>query len=157
MLSKRERKKIIEELKKTYPGFSIGKDVVVEIYEDRETGSIILFDNLPSFFKFRDRWIPHLKFLLKNMIEGLPVVVVDTGAVKPLLRGADLMAPGIRFIKNGFREGDPVVVVDEKYGKPFMIGIALIDSEKITSGAVKKGRVIKNIHRVGDKLWKLSF
>ncbi len=154
-LSKRERRLIMGELGKQYPGFTVDKNVVVEIYEEKGLGRILLLDGVPAFFTYGDKWFPHLKYLLKQMIPGIPVIVVDMGAVKPLLRGADLMAPGIRRVEGDFREGDPVVVVDEKYGKPFMVGKALIDSKPLIDGIVKRGRVVENIHRVGDKLWKL--
>ncbi len=156
VLSKRERRKVIEELRNTYTGLEVGKNVVIEIYEDKELGRILIFDDIPAFFEYKGKWIPHLKFLLKNMIPGLPIVVVDMGAVKPLLRGADLMAPGIRMVKGEFKEGDVVVVVDEKYNKPFVVGIALVKSKGIVDGSIKKGRVVENIHRVGDKLWKIT-
>ena len=156
VLSKKERKKIVQELMKMYPGFSIDKSVVVEIYEDKQLGKILIFDGTPAFFLYGSKWFPHLRYLLKNMIPNVPSIVVDMGAVKPLLRGADLMAPGIREVRGEFKKGDPVVVVDEKYNKPFVVGVALVDSQDIVSGVIKKGKVVENIHRVGDKLWSIG-
>jgi len=153
-LSKRDRKEVIGELSSMYPRLRVGKEVVVELYEDRELGRILLFDGVPAFFLYKDKWFPHLKYLLKQGGLAAPCVVVDMGAVKPLLRGADLMAPGIKRVKKGFRAGDPVIVVEEKYEKPFVVGEALVDSDPIVQGSIKRGKVVKNIHRIGDKLWK---
>jgi len=156
-LSKRDRKKILSELTSKYPGLAVSEESAVEIYEDRELGRILIIDGIPAFFQYRDMWLPHLKFLLNNPLPSIPVVVVDSGAVDPLLRGADVMAPGIREIRGEFRAGDPVVVVEESYGKPIVVGVALMDSASIVSGLVKKGKVVENVHRIGDKLWSLQF
>jgi len=155
-LSKRDRRKILSELTAKYPGLAVSEESAVEIYEDRELGRILIINGIPAFFQYRDLWLPHLKFLLNNPLPGMPVVVVDSGAVNPLLRGADVMAPGIREIRGEFRAGDPVVVVEESYGKPIVVGIALMDSPSIVSGVVKKGKVVENVHRIGDRLWSLQ-
>lgn len=158
VLSKRDRKVLLDVLNKTYPEFIVNKSDVLEIYEDRDIGQIIILNSKPVFIKINDFWIPHLKYLLINnsFLETLPAVIVDRGAVKPLLNGADLMIPGIRFIKKSFRINDPVVVIEEDYLKPIVSGLAVIDSDSIASGVVKKGKAVLNIHRIGDKYWKLS-
>ena len=60
------------------------------------------------------------------------------------------MAPGITEI-GSFDEGDLVVIRDINHGKALAIGIANKSSADIE--ASKKGKVIKNLHYVGDKLW----
>ncbi|MET1159684.1 MAG: DUF1947 domain-containing protein [Thermoprotei archaeon] len=155
-LSKRERKKLIEELARLYPGLFIDKNVFIEILEDKSIGKLVIANGIPLVFSYGDKWILHLKYLIKHGIpEGVSRVVVDMGAVKPLLKGADVMIPGIKSVIGEFKTGDPVVVVDEKYGKPFVVGIALIDSDKIVTGALKRGKAIENVHRVGDKFWNI--
>ena len=153
-LSKKEKKKLLEELKKIYPNIGFSKNDEVEVLEEKNYPEIIIINGVPTFFRYGDLWLPHLKYLLKTGDLFLPRIVIDMGAAKAMLRGADLMAPGIKRIEGEFREGDPVVCVEEKYGKPVMVGIALIDSEKIVSGEIKRGKVVKNIHYVGDKLWE---
>ena len=74
------------------------------------------------------------------------------GAIKFVINGADIMRPGITEIEEGIVKGDFVVIADEKNKNPLAIGIALYDSgemKKITSG-----KVVKNIHYVGDEIWK---
>ncbi len=62
------------------------------------------------------------------------------------------MRPGIREIKNEFSKGNLVVIVDEKFGKAIALGLAEMDSGTMRS--VNKGKVVANVHYVGDELWK---
>jgi PUA domain protein len=62
------------------------------------------------------------------------------------------MRPGIVDIEGAFREGELVVVKDEVYNKPLAIGISLIMSTSINK--YEKGRVVENLHYVGDRLWR---
>ena len=61
------------------------------------------------------------------------------------------MAPGIVYVKGAFDEEDIVVVFDENHQKPIAITIAFysaIEAEKL-----EHGKILKNIHYIGDKLW----
>jgi len=84
-------------------------------------------------------------------VDRLPAVVVDMGAIPFVCKGADVMAPGITEIRTPFDEGAIVVVRDVKHGKALSIGKALRASASII--AEKKGKVIQNLHYVGDKVW----
>lgn len=86
-------------------------------------------------------------------LRGLPHIVVDMGAVPHVASGADVMAPGIRRVEGEFPASSLLVIVDEKYGKPLAVGRALVDSP--TMGATRKGKVVKNLHYVGDQIWDL--
>ncbi len=46
-----------------------------------------------------------------------------------------------------------MVVVDEKHGKALAVGASLFDSDKLS--ATKKGKVVVNLHYVGDLIWEL--
>jgi len=61
------------------------------------------------------------------------------------------MAPGVVQIQGDFGKNDFVLVVDERYGKPLAIGVALTDSQTMRS--LKQGKILENVHYVGDKLW----
>ena len=63
------------------------------------------------------------------------------------------MAPGIRKVNGEFAEGQLIVVVDEKHGKSLAVGRALMASGAIA--ATKKGKVVENIHYVGDLIWEV--
>ena len=45
-----------------------------------------------------------------------------------------------------------VVIVDEKYSKPIAIGLTEVDSSEMR--LMSKGKVVGNLHYVGDELWK---
>ena len=85
-------------------------------------------------------------------------VTIDMGAVKFITNGADVMAPGIVEVDPGIKEGDIVWMRDETNRKPLAIGRALVDAEKMVEEEKdrRKGKVIKNIHYVGDKIWDLE-
>jgi len=75
------------------------------------------------------------------------------GAVPYICNGADVMAPGVVQIEGEFQADEFLLVIDERHRKPLAIGKALFNSEHMRN--LKQGRIIKNLHYVGDKLWKL--
>ena len=85
------------------------------------------------------------------VLNTLPKVIVDMGAVPHVANGAQIMRPGIRQIEGRFVKDELIVILDEKYRKTIALGIAEVDSETMQS--MTKGRVINNIHYVGDLLW----
>ncbi|MFB0557591.1 MAG: PUA domain-containing protein [Candidatus Bathyarchaeia archaeon] len=85
-------------------------------------------------------------------IVNLPSVVVDMGAIPYVCNGADVMAPGIEEIRGEFEEGDFVVIRDVSYGKALSVGSSLESSEEMRR--MRKGKAVKNLHYVGDRLWK---
>lgn len=150
-LSKKETKKLKKELTSRYPCIPLEFSIVEKIV-DKEVGEILVVDNIPALYIYSEKYYPLLTLLLAKGYQWLPYVVVDSGAVKPLLRGADVMAPGIQRIEGVFGVDEPVVVVEEKYLKPFVVARSLVDSSTLAS--MKHGRVLENIHRIGDKIWK---
>ena len=92
--------------------------------------------------------------LLNESVEGLPSVLVDMGAIPYVCNGADVMSPGITGIDGEFGEGDLVIVRDEKHRKALAVGVALVPSEDMRE--MPKGKAVKSVHYVGDKLWKVT-
>ena len=76
------------------------------------------------------------------------------GAVRFVVNGADVMRPGIVEIEDGISKDDLVSVIDKNNRKPLAVGIALFSAEEMK--AMSTGKVIKNIHYVGDELWKME-
>ncbi len=152
-LSKKDVKVLKKSITQQYPSIPLEFKRVEKIV-DRDVGVILVVDNIPSLYLYGDKYYPLLTLLLMKGYEWIPYVVVDMGAVKPLLRGADVMAPGIRGVYGEFSIGDPVVVVEEKYRKPFVVAKALVSASELRAMVVRKGRVLENIHRIGDRLWK---
>ncbi len=120
----------------------------VELIEDELT--LLRINDLNAFFKLQERWIPTLRYLQTNNV--LKKVVVDMGAIKFLIGGADVMRPGIVEIDETIVKDEVIVIVDINNKKPIAVGITLL-----SGGEMKKatsGKVIKNIHYVGDKIWQ---
>jgi len=113
---------------------------------------LILVDGKLLIFRREGRLLPTLRF--DKVIQRLPRVVVDMGAISHICNGADVMVKGIRRIDGGFKSGDLVVVVDEKHGKSLAIGEALADSSLIAS--MEKGKAISNVHYVSDEVWNAA-
>lgn len=111
-----------------------------------KSGKIILFES-NGFL------VPSLHAILNNVF-SLPKVVVDMGAIRFVARGADIMAPGIRKIDGSLDKGDLAVIVDETHDKPLAIGYLIMDREKILEE--RRGKAIKSLHYVSDKLWNYS-
>ena len=130
-------------------GVSLSKKDQVELVEDEH--KVMFINRKPSFFYHDNKPVPTLQFLQEHP-DCLKKITVDMGAIKFVINGADIMRPGITEIEEGIVKGDFVVIADEKNKNPLAIGIALYDSgemKKITSG-----KVVKNIHYVGDEIWK---
>ena len=111
--------------------------------------NVILINNEPMFFFHEDKLIPTIKLLLKNSI--LKKITVDMGAVRFVASGADIMRPGIKEIDEGIQKDDFVSVVDINNKKPLAVGQALFSGEEMLH--MTSGKVIKNLHYVGDKVW----
>src|SRR5207245_7427330 len=150
ILKDRDSKPLIEDLNKI-PGFEhLSRKSRVET-EMVKSSEVIFVDGLPVAFKRERQFIP----VLTNTValEKMPRVTVDMGAVPHVVGGADVMAPGIRRVEGSFGEKELVVIVDEKHGKFLAVGRSLLASGELT--ATKKGKVVANIHYVGDPVWEV--
>ena len=115
-----------------------------------KSSEVIFIDGQPVAFRREGHLVPVLTYMAA--LEKMPRVTVDMGAVPHVVGGADIMAPGIRKVEGTFGEGKLVVVIDEKYGKFLSVGRSLLASDALV--ATKKGKVIVNIHYVGDPVWE---
>ncbi len=140
---------MIEDLKKIQGFDHISHKSRVEL-ESVKNASIIIVDGQPLAFKRDERIIPVL--IDTQVLEKMPRIVVDMGAVPHVVGGADIMAPGIRRVQGDFGEGQLVVIVDEKHGKFLAVGSSMFPSA--TLAVTKKGKVIRNLHYVGDVVWE---
>jgi len=127
-----------------------GSKPQIEIVETMRN-KIYLIDGAPLLAMFEGIIFPTLFF--KWYISQLPKITVDMGAVPYICNGADVMAPGIVEINGDFGEGALVTVVDERNKHPIAVARSLFNSEKIRT--LKKGKVFKNLHCVGDGIWNL--
>ena len=113
---------------------------------------ILLINGKPRFFLHENVWLPTLHTLQEKLL--LKQVIVDMGAVKFVVKGADIMRPGIKTIDEDIQQNEYIVILDENNNKPLAIGKALHSGKEMESMAT--GKVILNIHYIGDDLWKLS-
>lgn len=92
-------------------------------------------------------------FTVLGAIELRPrkkLVVVDAGAVRFIVNGADIMNPGIVEADAEIAVGDLVIVVEERHKTPLAIGRALIAGTEMKG----EGKAVKSLHHVGDQIWK---
>jgi len=146
VLRRKDARSVIEIASKYLAGQSFSK---VEEAETEEGSTIILLDDEITLFRLESDFYPTLRC---KCVDFLPAVIVDMGAIPFVCKGADVMAPGITEIKTPFEEDAIVVIRDVKHGKALAIGKALRSSTSIMME--KKGKVIKNLHYVGDKIWE---
>ncbi len=111
---------------------------------------IILINDKPTFFYYQKELVPTLKFLQERPI--LKKISIDVNAIKFIVNGADVMRPGIKEIEAGIVQDEIIMVIDVDNKKPLAVGIALLNSEEML--AASSGKVIKNIHYVGDEIWR---
>jgi PUA-domain protein len=145
-LRRQDARSVLEGASKYLQGKTFSK---VEEGETEDGKKVYLLDDEITIFNFDGVFYPTLRC---GCVDSLPAVIVDMGAIPFVCKGADVMAPGITDIKTPFKEGTVVVVRDVKHGKALAIGKALKGSAAIM--AEKKGKVIHNLHYVGDKIWE---
>jgi PUA-domain protein len=97
--------------------------------------------------------IPSLHLYIAQKI-AIPKCVVDMGAIKFVIGGADIMRPGIVSIETDLPLGSLVVIVEVEHQRPLAIGKLLLDSNEITQ--MQKGKVVANLHYLGDSFWNFS-
>jgi PUA domain protein len=150
ILKDRDSKPLIEELRRLPNQQHLTHKSRVEI-ETVKDSEIIFVDGAAIGFRRKGELAP----VLTNTaaLGGMPRIVVDMGAVPHVVGGADIMAPGIRKVSGEFAERQFLVVVDEKHGKYLAVGRALVGSGPMA--ATKKGKVVENLHYVGDLIWEV--
>jgi PUA domain protein len=146
-MKRREARDLLEQLGRLFRVSGVTKVEEAE-FEDKK---VYILDDSPDFIRDGNGLYPHLS---SGKVNLLPSVVVDMGAIPYVCNGADVMAPGIKEMAGAFDEGDIVVVRDITHRKALAVGRALKSSAEIE--ASRKGKVIQNLHYVGEKLWKLS-
>ena len=147
-LSNSEIKEINDKISKSYniENF-VSKNDKVEINEN-----IILINDEKLLFRNEDLILPTLRLLMKKEVFLFKKITVDMGAIPFVIKGADIMRPGIINIEQGIKKDDFVLIIDVQHKKNLAIGRVLHSTEEMQQ--LEKGRVVKNIHYVGDAIWK---
>jgi len=145
-IRKKEARRLLQEIN-TCLGCSVEGNLEMAEYEGRK---VILVDG-----RLEGIFIDEKPFLTVNGLKRWGAtkkwVMVDDGAIKFIINGADVMAPGIIKADEGIAEGD-IVWVKDKRNLPLAVGVALMNGREMEEAA--KGKAVRNIHHMGDKLWK---
>lgn len=118
-------------------------------FDEIETAEIFIFGGRPLIARSNGTLFPTLVF--EELFPFFPKMVVDMGAVPYVCKGADVMAPGVVAVKGEFEANKLLFIVDERHGKPLAVGVSLFSSETIKN--TNHGKIVRNLHYVGDKLW----
>ena len=151
-LSKKARDDVVNDLAR----FESWKPVKFENLKIAETDDpliSIVFDMEHKFFlgkKNSSDYFPLLKD--EQILPLLPVAKVDSGAVKFVCNGANIMRPGIIAISGDFDKSGLLLVREEKYDKGIAVGKAMVGSHEMRN--MVKGQAAENLHYVGDKFWE---
>ncbi|HIE31417.1 MAG TPA: RNA-binding protein [Methanosarcinales archaeon] len=146
-------KKILKELEKIFGTSDIDAKFKGKRFELLKTGpyDIILVDGEPLLFMPDGEPFLTVKGALSIKPERR-VVVVDAGATRFVVNGADVMRPGIVQADPDIEAGNLVIVVEELHKKALAIGRALVPGDDMMG---RSGKVVKSVHYVGDALWKI--
>ena len=149
-LKDKEVKGLLREVRRLYPQILVLESA--KNIEELTVGEDVIYfvDGVPLFLRTKAGYLPSLKS--EEVINSLPHVTVDMGAVAHIVNGADIMRPGVKGVQRDFGKGELVVIVDERHGKPIALGLTGIDSGEMLR--MSRGKVIANIHYVGDDLWR---
>ena len=144
-----EAKKIVATIEPLLSDSSSLKKASLERAETDEDVDLIFVDSRPLIMFVDGQPF----FTIVGAIELSPqkrLIVVDSGAVKFIANGADVMSPGIVFADPDIKTDDLVVIVEEKHKRPLAIGKALIPAGEMHG----EGKAVKSLHHVGDQIWK---
>jgi len=144
-LSKSGIKELNEILHNEFGVEVLSKKDFVEKVDDR----LIVVNKETQFFIDDETFVPTLKLIQKNNF--LKTVIVDMGAVKFVVNGADIMKPGIVEVSDDIGAGDIIVIIDVDNKKPLAIGRTLFDTKEMREQT--SGKSIENLHWVGDEIW----
>ena len=148
MLNKKEARKIINEIEEEL-GCKIDEAIEIGEYENMK----FLFINRKLYGMIINEQ-PFLNVLgLKKYKARKKFVVVDDGAIKYILNGANIMAAGVTNADEDIKTNEIVWVKDSR-GLPLAVGKALMDGKEMKEA--KKGKAVENIHHIGDRIWKMA-
>ena len=151
VLSRRDSSDLVEKLE-TSLGFALNlpKSAQAKCAEPEDGVVFVELDGF-EFVQTGERFFPFLGS--QGTLSLFPGAVVDEGAIKFLLNGADVMRPGVRTLDDWGSTGKIVVVREERKGRAIALGPSTVTSAEARE--MSKGSCIKNIHFVGDRYWNL--
>merc|ERR1712217_959227 len=128
--------KLLEEYPRLEPVFNEiwPKNAVMVIAKCKDHITMVVVDKVPIFWQQRDGpWLPTLR-LLHQYPSMMPKMQVDKGAIKFVLKGANIMCPGLTSPGANMEdvpEGTPVQILAEGTEHACAVGIATMSTEDI--------------------------
>jgi len=149
LLSKSNTAETLEEIHSQW-NMEMPKTKTLMIHEIDDEISLITGDDFTAI-KYGEIYLPFLSETV--LLEKFPNVVVDSGAIKFVCNGANVMRPGIKkFTK--FDKDQIICVVEEKHNKFLAVGRSLVASDELPN--MVKGEVVKNLHYISDRFWEAA-
>ena len=147
LVSKSETAKVLGQINSQWK-IKLPKQKNLKFHHINESG-IIITGNCITAVKIADDILPFLDNI--SILEMFPNVMVDTGAIKFVCKGANVMRPGITKF-SAFEKGQIVCVVEESQHKFLAVGKAEMSSEEMEE--TDKGMAVKNMHYISDDYWE---
>lgn len=151
-LKAKQSKALRDRLAQELPGVELWPDSAAVETGDLPDFEVIVVDGHLHGVIQDDRPFLSVRGLLAYRPTGRSVTV-DMGAIRFVHNGADIMAPGIVAADDALQEGDWCWIKDEKNGQPLAIGRCLMAGAQMPGN---KGKAVKSVHHIGDKVWELD-
>jgi PUA domain protein len=161
VISKHDSRDLIAQIERdTGIHLEVPHSAQVEVLEPDEESTFVIVDGKYAFIasggkseKGEGGGHPnYLPFVGSAQLADLfPSVPIDDGAIKYIIKGADVMRPGITDYDEWGDAGKLVVVREGKKARAIAIGRTAVSSSEMAE--LKKGNCIKNLHHFGDRFW----
>jgi len=147
----------VKKIKQQYEidlGSVLGKEEKMESIKTTERETYILRNGTAVFLESEKAYFPTVKMvhLLPDIVKR---AVVDEGAIKHLVNGADVMAPGLLHKTSEYlnvQEGDVVAVYGYEKKHALGVGVATMSSERVEEE--RNGVAIKMFSKLGDRAYE---
>lgn len=152
VVSKHDSRELIAEVERS-AGIHLEtpRSAQVEILEPDDETKFVIIDGRFTFVDAGES--SYLPFVgSTEAVSLLPSVTIDEGALKYIIKGADVMRPGISKYDDWGEAGRLVIVREDKKGRAAAVGRTAVASSEMAE--MKKGNCVKNLHHAGDKFWK---
>ena len=156
VVSKHDSRDVIADVERSAGiQLDVPKSAQVEILEPDDETKFVIIDKRFTFISKAgatagsSSYIPFVGSA--EAVRLFPSVSIDEGAVKYIIKGADVMRPGISKYDEWGEAGKLVVVREDKKGRAAAVGKTVVSSSEMAE--LKKGNCIKNLHHAGDRFW----
>lgn len=151
VVSKHDSRELISQVEES-TGVRLGvpRSAQVEIVQPDDETKFAIIDGRFTFVSSGEGG--YIPFVGSTEAASLfPSVTIDEGALKYIIKGADVMRPGITKYDDWGEAGRLVVVREDKRGRAAAVGRAAVKSSEMAE--LKKGNCVRNLHHAGDKIW----